>query len=68
MKEPDSPTPYWLVYFAVDDADAAVQRATGNGGRVLFGLEDSPYGRMATLADPNGAVFGVIDTSRRAEG
>jgi predicted enzyme related to lactoylglutathione lyase len=68
MKEPDSSTPHWLLYFAVDDADAAAQRATGNGGRVLFGPEDSPYGRMATLADPNGAVLGILDPSRRVEG
>jgi len=69
MKEPEPPNPpYWLVYFSVDDTDAAAQRATSNGGRVLWGPDDSPYGRMATLADPNGAVFAVIDPSRRVEG
>jgi uncharacterized protein len=69
MKEPEPPNPpYWLVYFSVDDTDAAAQRATSNGGRVLWGPDDSPYGRMATLADPNGAVFAVIDPSRRVAG
>jgi uncharacterized protein len=63
---PDIPAA-WLVYFAVDDADAAVERVTANGGQVRMGPQDSPYGRMATVADPQGAVFCLIDMERRTE-
>lgn len=48
---------HWSVYFAVDDTDASVATATRLGATVMAGPEDTPYGRMATLADPNGAVF-----------
>ena len=47
----------WVVYFAVDDTDAAVTLATSLGGEVLDPARDTPYGRMATLADPTGAQF-----------
>jgi uncharacterized protein len=60
--------PYWMVYFAVDDVDAVVSRATERGGRVQVAPGDTPYGRMAILYDPHGALFAVIDMSRRSEG
>lgn len=50
----------WLVYFQVDDTDAAVRVATENGGTVVEKPEDSPFGRMAILADPAGARLAVI--------
>jgi predicted enzyme related to lactoylglutathione lyase len=52
--------PHWLLYFAVADIDAAVAAAQSNGGSVLDGDMDSPFGRMARLADPAGAVFLAI--------
>lgn len=52
--------PHWHVYFHVDDADAACQAATAHGGTVVAGPMDTPAGRMATLRDPHGAVFSVI--------
>lgn len=51
---------YWLVYFAVDDADAAVAKAQQLGATVLAPLMDLPVGRLASLQDPQGAVFAVI--------
>ncbi len=51
---------YWLSYFIVADADAAVQTATSSGGSVVTDPQDSPYGRMAVLQDPYGAQFAVI--------
>lgn len=51
---------HWTVYFAVDDADAAVARATAAGGTVVREAEDSPYGRFAIIADPFGAVLAVM--------
>jgi predicted enzyme related to lactoylglutathione lyase len=52
--------PHWRVYFAVEDADAAVEKATSLGGSVLRPASDMPYGRHADLADPQGAMFSVI--------
>lgn len=50
----------WLVYFAVADADRSAERVIELGGSVSFGPEDSPYGRMATCVDPQGATFNLI--------
>jgi uncharacterized protein len=52
--------PHWMVYFAVDDADAAVGRAQELGGKVAVPPTDTPAGRFAVLNDPQGAVFSVI--------
>jgi uncharacterized protein len=52
--------PYWGVYFAVDDADIAVAKVTDLGGTVVRPAADTPWGRMATLADTHGAVFSVM--------
>lgn len=49
----------WSVTFAVDDADAVVAHARELGGSVVAGLRRVPWQRMATLADPAGAVFTV---------
>ncbi len=67
---PDVP-PYINVYFAVDDCDAAVARATERGGVLRFGPVDSPFGRFAAVGDPQGANFSLIDlttTSGRCRG
>ena len=53
--------PNWLVYFAVDDCDAKVQRATELGGSVMKPADDIPgVGRFAILLDPQGAAFAII--------
>jgi predicted enzyme related to lactoylglutathione lyase len=49
----------WATYFAVADADDAVARAAQLGGTVVRPPWDTPYGRMAVLADDQGAVFAV---------
>ena len=51
---------HWHVYFAVDDADATAAKAAELGGSVMVPPFDTPVGRMAVLADPQGAVFSVI--------
>ena len=53
----------WVLYFGVAEADAAVAAAESGGGSVATPATDSPYGRMAGLADPAGAVFWVIETA-----
>jgi predicted enzyme related to lactoylglutathione lyase len=50
----------WSVYFAVEDTDAAVARAAGLGGTTVRPAWDSPYGRIAIVADDHGAVFSLI--------
>ena len=54
---------HWLAYFGVADTDAAAQAAEQGGGSVLMGAMDTPFGRLATLADPAGAPFCVIETA-----
>jgi hypothetical protein len=52
--------PNWLIYFRVPDIDVAVERVKANGGRVLSGPTEVPGGdRVATVADPQGAAFGL---------
>jgi predicted enzyme related to lactoylglutathione lyase len=55
--------PYINVYFTVTDCDAAVARATELGGVLRFGPMGTPFGRFATLSDPQGADFSVIDVT-----
>jgi uncharacterized protein len=50
----------WSVYFATADTDATVAAAEEAGGAVVRAAEDTPYGRMAWLADPQGAQFKVM--------
>jgi predicted enzyme related to lactoylglutathione lyase len=52
----------WSVYFGAADTDKAVELLTSHGGRVLRPATDSPYGRMALVADNQGAVFSLIST------
>ncbi|EMY35521.1 glyoxalase/bleomycin resistance protein/dioxygenase [Arthrobacter crystallopoietes BAB-32] len=47
----------WQVYLGVANADAAVAKVRELGGTVLREPWDSPYGRMAQVADPTGAAF-----------
>lgn len=52
--------PHWMIYVAVEDADAATRRAAELGGKVLAAAFDVyTVGRMAVLEDPTGAVFSV---------
>lgn len=48
---------HWMTYFGADDADAVVDRVRSAGGNVNVAPWDSPFGRMAVLSDPQGAVF-----------
>jgi uncharacterized protein len=50
----------WWVYFAVDDTDEAVDQVIKLGGDVLQPPSDTPYGRMATVADDQGAPFSLM--------
>ncbi|OBA81440.1 hydroxylase [Mycobacterium sp. 1164966.3] len=49
----------WTIYFGAADVDKTLQVIGDNGGAVLRPAEDTPYGRLATAADPTGAVFNL---------
>ena len=60
--------PHWLVYFAVDDCDAKVQRATELGASVMKPADDIPgVGRFAILNDPQGVAFAIIKLDNPAQ-
>jgi predicted enzyme related to lactoylglutathione lyase len=63
---PDEVPAHWMTYFAVDDADAAIERVKAAGGQVHFGPVDIPAGRFAMVADPFGAPFAVIKMPEEA--
>jgi predicted enzyme related to lactoylglutathione lyase len=54
---------HWMVYFTVDDVDAAHRTAIDQGGRSLVAPFDFPGGRMAIVSDPQGAAFGLMALS-----
>jgi hypothetical protein len=47
----------WAIYWEVDDAAGSVAAVRDLGGSVVADVEDTPYGRLATVADPAGALF-----------
>ena len=52
----------WATYFDVGDVDAAVAKATGMGAAVHMPAMTMPgVGRMAMIADPQGAVFYLMN-------
>ena len=55
---------YWQVYFAVDDVDAAFQKALSLGAREVNAPTEYPGGRFAIVTDPQGASFGLLKVSR----
>jgi uncharacterized protein len=62
MKAPqEGMPPAWGIYFTSEDVDAVADKVKAAGGQVYMGPEDMPeVGRMAVLADPQGAAFGVV--------
>lgn len=51
----------WNAYFAVADCDGTVAKAIALGGRPVVPAMDIPeVGRIAMLADPQGAAFSVL--------
>jgi predicted enzyme related to lactoylglutathione lyase len=56
----DTP-PHWQVYFAVENAEAALETTKRRGGAVLFGPQRIPVGTLAVLLDPQGANFAILE-------
>lgn len=55
---------HWMTYFEVDDADEAAGRVSELGGHVLQPPREGARGRLALVADPEGAVFTIVRTAR----
>ncbi|MCC6860466.1 MAG: VOC family protein [Bryobacterales bacterium] len=59
--------PHWMAYVAVENADRAVEQARLLGGRALAGPQDvGEAGRMALIADPQGARLGLWQARNHA--
>ncbi len=53
--------PNWVPYFTVGSAGDSARRAEELGGRILLPAMHVPSGRVAVIADPQGAAFGVFE-------
>lgn len=56
---PEQVPSYWMIYFAVADADATYAKAMEAGASEMLSPSDFPGGRFAILADPTGAMFAI---------
>ncbi|MEV3854995.1 VOC family protein [Streptomyces sp. NPDC050095] len=52
--------PHWMTYFEVADVDEAVERVADLGGHAIKPARDGSHGRVATVADPEGAQFALV--------
>lgn len=58
---PEGAPSSWIGHVAVEDADAAAQKAKDLGGTILHGPMDIPeVGRFATIQDPHGGVVSAF--------
>jgi predicted enzyme related to lactoylglutathione lyase len=52
--------PHWSIYFGAADVDASAAKVTELGGTVIVQPFDMAAGRMAVVADPQGATFSLF--------
>jgi predicted enzyme related to lactoylglutathione lyase len=57
---PPGTPPHWLVYFGIDDIDAALAKAAELGATTLVGPMDIGMGKIGVVQDPQGAVFALF--------
>ncbi len=62
---PEGEGSHWAIYWEVDSVDDAVHAVGRLGGTVHRGPDDSPYGRIAVVTDPQGAKFMLRSGGRR---
>ena len=53
--------PVWMVYFVVEDLDAALAHCTGNGGEIISGPRAAGGSRLAIIRDPAGAPCALVE-------
>jgi hypothetical protein len=57
--------PHWLAYFWVDDVDASARKAQQMGANLCVApMTIENVGRMAVIADQQGAVFAIFNAPR----
>ena len=56
----------WQFYVQVPDTDATVEQAVASGAALVQPADDTPYGRIAVLADPAGVQFNVMGPNKQA--
>jgi uncharacterized protein len=59
---PEEVPAHWLTYFTVDDRDETVEKAKEMGAETVITL-DMEMGRLAILRDPQGAAFGIFEST-----
>jgi uncharacterized protein len=58
---PGAPMPsHWLVYFGIDDLDAAAGQIGSAGGTIMVEPVEVPGGRIVVAQDPQGAFFALF--------
>ena len=63
-RQPGVP-PHWLAYFWVDDVDASAAKAKQLGAKFFVEpMTIENVGRMAVIADPQGAVFAIFNSPK----
>ncbi len=55
--------PAWIANFNCDDLDKAIEQITKNGGKIANGPAESSMGKFATVVDPDGAYFTIIQAN-----
>jgi predicted enzyme related to lactoylglutathione lyase len=63
---PAGTSSYWMLYFTVDNVDAAYQKALEHGGHEMVAPQDFPGGRFAIVSDPQGAAFGLLNQPQQS--
>jgi len=61
MKTDGEEPPHWRTFFGVADLDAALAKLGSLAGALRDGPIETPYGRVARVADPYGAMFLIIE-------
>lgn len=62
---PPGVPPHWLAYFWADDVDAIANKAKDMGAKLYVPpMSVEGVGRMAIIADPQGAMFAIFKSAR----
>jgi predicted enzyme related to lactoylglutathione lyase len=57
---PEGVPAHWSIYFGTADTDATLAKVVELGGSIVEPATDTPYGRLATAADPSGIQFKLL--------
>jgi predicted enzyme related to lactoylglutathione lyase len=59
--------PHWSIFFGSEDVDADAAKVKALGGTVMAEPFDIPVGRLAVVADPQGAGFNLFQMAPSAD-